>query len=469
MIGWLLGALWLACLKAWLAAHLPLDADALAIAELWRGVSGGLSALGRWNSGAQPGLFPDLPLWGLAAAFSGGVEAAQRAYGLCVGFFLWWYLARLLKQAWNLTGSSARAYAAAGLIAALALAAACGDSWDRVFTPGEHSGVLLVTLAVLVWSLRQEDKPSTAFGTLWTALGVGCAWVSDPLVPAWILGPSFLICLGQGGPARRRVVGMIAASWVVRALVLAWLGRQGMQVASLNWADAFTQMPARAMAAASSLAASWWSLGVPLVAGGLGWAFSGKGRKEGPQGFWFLWALALTGCSGLMVGAIQGSVDARQFLPVLWIGAALLPLAWSLRIQGQALPLVAACLVGVLLLGFGVKAGRLPEEAQAQWLSDQARIYGLKRGVADYARARPLGLLNNGGLELSPVKVVGGGLESDIRVGDRSRPALNPRPDCAVAEGLDPAAMQAALGAPIRKIQGPGLTLWVFKGNEAQR
>src|ERR1700722_8505866 len=194
MLGWILGFLWLAVLKAWLGSHVALDADALGVADLWNSLHSG-GHLGDWIMGPHPYVFPDLAIYGVGAYFAPDIVGRQICFGLIQGFLLWWFLARLMKRIVRLDGSAARAYAAAGLLVLLPCLNAA-NGLGGALVPGYHGGVLLCALAFLSWCVGQDRALSSWPAVLWAACLVGLVWASDQITPVWVILPGMLLSLG---------------------------------------------------------------------------------------------------------------------------------------------------------------------------------------------------------------------------------------------------------------------------------
>jgi hypothetical protein len=463
MLGWLLGFLWLAALKAWLGSHVALDADALGVADLWNSLHNG-GHLGDWVMGPHPYVFPDLAIYGMGACFAPDTVGRQLCYGLIQGFLLWWFLARLMKRMGNLDGSQARAYSAAGLLLLLPCLSAANGLGEAV-VPGYHGGALLCGLAFLAWAVKQDRVLSSWWAVLWAALLVGLVWASDQIAPVWVLLPGMVLSLGLGGKARRRIWGAAGLSWAVREVLLWSWERMGMQVAHFRWSyfmghagALLGSLPAQCLTA---LDAAW----VPLLLGLLALAFLGGRGRMLPLGGWLAAALILMALSGLGLAALEGSVQGRYFMGFVWLSVPFLPLACSLRLEGHPLPLAAAGLLGLLCPGYFQAPPDAAQDAalaQARWLDSQMGGRGLSQGLADYSHARPLRLLSLEGLTLAPVATPGGGMNpypwiADRRIFSRSRTV-----QFVVLNGLDPAAVRAALGPPFQQVDGAGLSVWLY-------
>jgi len=300
---------------------------------------------------------------------------------------------------------------------------------------------------------------------------VGLCWASDQIVPLWVLLPGMVLCLGLSGPARLRTLAAAVLAWIFRGLILWRWESQGMQVAHFRWAYFVEHAGALSGAAGAQiaplLAAAFLPLAVALAAVGL---LFGQARDR-PLGAWLATALMLVALSGLGLAALQGSLQERYVMGFVWVGAPLLPLLASRFLGGDPLPLAASGLVGVLVcLGFfwSVPA---PAEAvvQARWLDSQLAPRGLNRGLADYRHARPLRLLSGGDLVLLPATTGDGILKPFAWSVDRRIFDSGLRVQFVVLNGLEPAAVRAALGAPVGQADGAGLSLWFYATLPAPR
>jgi len=461
MLGWLLGLLWLLCLKAWLASHLLVDADTLVVADLWQALSKG-GSLGDWIMCPHPYVFPDLLLYGVAALLAKGVAARQAAFGLVEGFFLWWTLARLMKRLLDLDGSTARAFAGAGLLLLL-LFLDPGSGLGQIFSPGYHGGALLCAMAWLAWALGQDRRPSSWPGTVWAALGLGLAWASDQLVPAWVLAPGLLLSAALTGRARRKIWAAAGLACVFRELTLWFWHGEGMRIAtyrlSFFWDHAFGLLGSLASELAPAAQLSLGPLLLALLALGLLWGLA----REVPAAGWLAAAACLLLASWLALGALEGHASGRYGAGFVWLSAPWVPLLLSRRFGGGPQPLLACGLLGVLWLGWlSPPPQDPPEMAQARWLDAQAQALGMDHGMADYAHARPLRLLGDRDLGLVPVITDKLGLAPYAWSVDRKAFDVPVRPQFVVINGLDPRAILARLGPPSGKAGGPGIELWLY-------
>lgn len=472
MLGWLLGFLWLFALKGWLALHPALDSDALGVADVWRSLAGG-GHLGDWTFGPHPYVFPDLPLYALAARFSHGVLGAQLAFGLVQGFLIWWLLARLFRRLADLDASTARAYAAAGLLLLLPFLGS-GDGPGLALVPGYHGGALLCGLALLAWAARQDRDPSSFVGTAWAASWTGLVWASDQLTPACALVPVLVFSLGLGGRARRRVWGLAALACLARWGALAALRARGARVAAFQWSYVRTHAEqvfgAFLTGAWPSLARAAWPLGLGLLA----WALLAGFSRARPPRAWLAAAALASLALGLAVSAAEGGFEQRYVLLWVWMGLPWLPLLAAQALDGSPLPLLACALLGLLLPSAGpsgaASAGPPTPQAQADWLRGQCSARGdADQGLACYDEARPLRLLGGGGLDLLPVRCDGGSLLPDPWFEDRTRFRPGFRVRFVVLNGLDPGAVLRALGPAAERIQGEGLTVWFYGRGAAAR
>jgi hypothetical protein len=464
MLGWILGFLWLAVLKAWLGSHVALDADALGVADLWNSLHSG-GHLGDWIMGPHPYVFPDLAIYGVGAYFAPDIVGRQICFGLIQGFLLWWFLARLMKRMVRLDGSAARAYAAAGLLVLLPCLNAA-NGLGGALVPGYHGGALLCALAFLSWCVGQDRALSSWPAVLWAACLVGLVWASDQITPIWVDLPGLLLSLGLSGKARRRIWGAAALSWIARGLALYCWERMGMQVAHFRWSYFFGHAGAMLASLWAQCPAAVDSALVPILLGLLALVLlCGRGKKMVPLGGWLAMALVLMALFGLGLAALEGSVQGRYFIGFVCLSVPFLPLACSLRLDGHALPLAAAGLVGLLSLAYlQSPAEASPKQAliQAQWLDSQTGALGLTQGLADYPHARPLRLLSQEGLFLSPVATDGGALKPYAWIVDRRIFTHGRTVQFVVLNGLDPAAVRVALGPPFKELDSAGLSVWIY-------
>jgi hypothetical protein len=461
MLGWILGFLWLAVLKAWLGSHVALDADALGVADLWNSLHNG-GHLGDWIMGPHPYVFPDLAIYGIGSYFAPDIVGRQVCYGLIQGFFLWWFLADLMKGMGHLEGSSARAYSAAGLLLLLPCLNAA-NGLGGALVPGYHGGALLCALAFLSWCVEQDRALSSLPGVLWAACLVGLVWASDQITPVWVLLPGLLLSLGLSGKARRRIWGVAGLSWLARGLALFCWERMGMQVAHFRWSYFLGHAGAMLASLLVQCLPAMETALIPLLLGLLALALlSGRGKNL-PLGAWLAAALVLMALFGLGLAALEGSIQGRYFIGFVWLSVPFLPLACSLRLEGHSLPLAAAGLLGLLCLGH-FQADASPNQAlsQAQWLDSQSGARGLTQGLADYSHARPLRLLSQEGLVLSPVATTGGALKPYAWIVDRRIFTQGRTVQFVVLNGLDPAALRGALGPPFQELAAAGLTVWIY-------
>lgn len=463
MLGWLLGFLWLAALKAWLGSHVALDADALGVPDLWTSLHSG-GHLGDWIMGPHPYVFPDLAIYGIGAQFAPDIVGRQICFGLIQGFLLWWFLARLMKRLVHLDGSAARAYSAAGLLLLLPCLNAA-NGLGEALAPGYHGGALLCALAFLSWCVGQDRALSAAPAVLWASCLVGLVWASDQITPVWVILPGMLLSLGLSGKARRRIWGVAGLSWIARGLTLFCWERMGMQVAHFRWSYFFghagamlASLPAQCLPALSAAL-------VPILLGSLALALlSGRGKGV-PLGGRLAMALVLMALLGLGLAALEGSVQGRYFIGFVWMSVPFLPLVCSLSLEGHSMPLAAAGLLGLLCLAyFQAPTGTSRNQAliQAQWLDSQTGAQGLTQGLADYSLARPLRLLSQEGLSLSPVATTGGALKPYAWIVDRRIFTHARTVQFVVLNGLDPAAVRGALGPPFKELDAAGLSVWIY-------
>jgi len=331
MLGWLLGFLWLAALKAWLGAHLALDGDALVVADIWNSLHSG-GHLGAWAMGPQPYLFPDLLIYGISAQWCPDPLGRQLWHGMILGFLLWWFLARLMKRVWNLDGSRARAYAAAGLLLLLP----CLDGakgLDGALVPGYHGGALLCGMAFMTWALGQDRRLSSWVAVLWAAFLVGITWASDQIVPAWVLLPGLTLSLGKSGRARRRIWGAAALSAAFRWAALWYWKSLGMQVAHFQWSyfGAHWLPLLQAFAGRTLDAAGTPSVAAMLAALALLLLLRPSRFRDRPVEGWFAVSLALMALSALAVSALEGSFAGRYFAGFIWLSVPMVPLELGKR------------------------------------------------------------------------------------------------------------------------------------------
>jgi len=463
MLGWLLGFLWLAVLKAWLGSHVALDADALGVADLWNSLHSG-GHLGDWVMGPHPYVFPDLAIYGIGAQFAPDIVGRQICYGLIQGLLLWWFLARLMKRMGNLDGSAARAYSAAGLLLLLPCLNAA-NGLGEALAPGYHGGALLCALAFLSWSAGQDRALSSWAGVLWAACLVGLVWASDQITPVWVVLPGLLLSLGLSGKARRRIWGAAALSWIARGMALFCWERLGMQVAHFRWSYFFGHAGALLASLLAQCLPALSTAFVPILLGLLALALlSGLGKRV-PLGGRLAAALVLMALFGLGLAALEGSVQGRYFIGFVCMSVPFLPLACSLRLDGHSLPLAAAGLLGLICLAYSQAPSETPRNQaliQSQWLDSQTGAQGLTQGLADYSHARPLRLLSQEGLFLSPVATEGGALKPYAWIVDRRIFTRGRTVQFVVLNGLDPAAVRGALGPPSKELDAAGLSVWIY-------
>ncbi|HTB22949.1 MAG TPA: hypothetical protein VK914_09605 [bacterium] len=451
----------MAALKAWLGVHLALDGDALVVADLWNRLQSG-GHLGAWTMGPQPYLFPDVLIYGISAQCCPDPVGRQACCGMIFGFLVWWFLARLMKRLWNLDGSAARAYAAAGLLLLLPFLNGA-NGLDGALVPGYHGGALLCCLAFLTWALGQDKRLSSWIAVLWAALWTGLTWASDQIVPAWVLLPALTLSLGLSGKARRRIWSAAALSVGVRYATLWYWKRLGMQIAHFQWSyfaghgaamlDAFT---AQALAAFKS--PSWAAvLGAAVLV-----LLLGRFRTR-PLDGWFALAVALMVLSGFGVSALGGQFTGRYFIAFIWLSVPLLPLELSRMLEGKPLPLLAAGLFGLLYLD-SLRPLALPVLGRVQWVQAQLAPRGLKSGLADYDSARQLNVLSEGDLQVAPATVVSGRLQPYVWMVDRGVFSSGTKVQFVVPGGLDPQAIRTTLGSPSQVLRGPGTELWLYSG-----
>ncbi|MGH7442185.1 MAG: hypothetical protein ACREKE_05860, partial [bacterium] len=299
MLGWLFGFLWLAVLKAWLGAHLSLDADALGVAGLWNSLAAG-GHLGDWTMGPHPYLFPDLPLYGLGTLWCKGVAARQLVFGLVQGCLLWLFLARLMGRLAGLGSSLARAYAAAGLLLLLPFCNA-SNGLGRALVPGYHGGALLCGLGLLAWSARQDRNPSSLSGTLWAGFWVGLVWASDQLTPGLAVLPALVFSLGLSGRARHRVWGASFLAGMCRWGALEILQVLGMRVARFQWKFLETHFRQQWDAFLGLSPAALHHAAFPLILSLLALGLLAWGRRGGPLEPRFAAAALSSALLGLVV------------------------------------------------------------------------------------------------------------------------------------------------------------------------
>jgi hypothetical protein len=418
--------------------------------------------LGTWTTCPHPYVFPDLALYGAASLAGDGILVRQLAYGMVLGFLLWWFQADLMARLWDLKKSTARSYSAAGLLL-LAPFLKAGDGLGALFAPGYHGGALLCAYAWLAWVVGKDGKRTSWPALAWAGGWVGLTWASDQITPAWVLAPGLALCLGLGGASRTRAV--VSALWAFgfRFFFLAVWRAQGMRVAVFEWPYFFGH--ARALLAATGpqwmpgLSAAAWPLGMAVAALILLLVL----RRERPVGPAFALALLFLGLSGVALSALQGTVQVRWFVAFVGMGAAWLPLVCSSVAEGRPWPLAAAGLLGLLWVGFfQAPAPEPPELIQARWLDTELAARGLSQGIADYGHARPLRMLSALSLGIAPAATEQGALlpfawSSDRRVFDGAG-----RPQFVVLQGLDKEVVRKALGAPSGQIAGAGLDVWFY-------
>jgi len=139
----------------------------------------------------------------------------------------------------------------------------------------------------------------------------------------------------------------------------------------------------------------------------------------------------------------------------------MLPLEMSKRMGGQALPLVAAGLIGLMCL-IVYKPLPPPVYQQVQWVDAQLAPRGLTIGLADYNYARQLSVLSGGSLQVAPAIAVSGRLEPYLWMVDRRVFSAVHTVQFVLAGGLDPQAIRASLGQPAEILNGNGVSLWIY-------
>jgi hypothetical protein len=195
------------------------------------------------------------------------------------------------------------------------------------------------------------------------------------------------------------------------------------------------------------------------------WARPQAQRHSGPRVLLLGWSLACL--ASLAVASLLGSFSPRYLTLLLWLPTALLPVLLAERSEAWEKPALLLPLLGALLLLGAEKSAAIPaaplELQRAAALDAELGPRGLRYGWADYWQARPARLLSGQGLLLAPV--IGDKLDPYLWIGERGLfmqgDVLN-KPQFAVSNGLDPAALQARLGTPPEIVTVQDLTVWIY-------
>lgn len=462
----LLMMLSLAVLWTWLAQHPPVFADALILAEIWRGLRDG-QGLGPWLLPTSPSLFPDLGATVLATWLGQGLLEAQRWHGFFLGLGLGWGTARLVQQLWGLPKWQARAFAAAGLLLGLTLIPAEGLA--AVLAPGHHSWACVMALWAWAWALKQAEKPAR-FWPKWSLMVVwGLALASDRFLMLWALLPLLLLALALPKAPRLRVWLTVLGAWPFSWVAGLWLRGTGAKVGVFQWtyaqAHAHELLTTFKAAGPLLLQTHAWSLG--FVAVGLALWIGAAFRAE--RAAWALgaWLLALGGSVAIcFLAGPYGRYLLFPFWAMLLMTPALIAMRWPWL--GPA-SMLAPALLGLLWLAPKAGSGQpwVPIELrQSAWMEQMTEQRGLSYGISDYFHSRPLRLFSQRSLQVLPMLSQGSQLVPHLWVVDRRlfpEGQLQAKPQFAIVNGLDPQSVRASLGQPKEVLQGEGLELWIYK------
>ena len=464
MLGLLLGALWLAALQLWLRAHLFLNADTLSVPDIWASLKAG-GRLGDWSMGNHAFIFPDLPLYQLAAWISPDLAGRQVAYGLIQGFLAWWLGARLAARLFYLKPAQARAYVAAGLLAGLAFLKA-ESGLGQWFFPSHHGGALLASLALMHWVLRQRQEPSGWVKVAVVGVLAGLVHASDAVFFTWALVPALCLALAQSKAGRIRVGAVVAFSFATKLLYQAYLKAQGLKLLHFLWSY-FAQNYPRLFAQAQLQAAGFVTdYGIAL---GLAAVFAlfllWRWREDpSPAALGLAWFVLLGGA--VVLAALQGQLLGRYLTWCLWVPLMLAP-AWAAsrwpNLNGWAMALPAAIGFFWFTLFRPVVPVDQPEQRQAAWLDGQLAQRQMTQGWADYWHARPLRLFSQRAVQIIPVITDWGALKPFEWVSQRQTFSWDPElkhPQFIVLTGLDSAKALAPVKARGEVVQGEGLSVW---------
>jgi hypothetical protein len=454
----------LVLLWAWLGRYPALHADAMTLAEVWRGLQQG-AGLGHWLFSTACSLFPDLGAMALASCWTQDLPQWQRWHGFFIGMGVAWGASRLMRQQWALSPWQARAFVGAGLCLGLAVCRPLG--FGDLFSPGHHGWACVMALWAWAWALRQEERPSSWAYSLCLALPWGLTWASDGLFMVWALLPILFLGLQQSSWPRNRIIGCILLAAVLRWTALMGLRATGAKVGVFLWPYASAHaaelwlnfvhgLPAFLRDQALFLAVS--------VVAALLWAWLAW-RNEGERRLLAAWALSLGASVGLcmLVG-----VSARYLLFPFWCLVLFAPLFLALAWPAWSpLSLLVPALLGLLWLAPGHAPALEPLELrQAAWLDAAMAQRGLSEGWSDYFRSRPLRLFSQRGLQVLPmISQAPDRVDPYLWVVDRRlfpEGQILSRPQFVVINGLDPGAVEARLGPPREKLQGEDLEVWVY-------
>jgi hypothetical protein len=467
MLGFLLGGLWLVALRLWLQAHLFLNADTLSVPEIWATLKAG-GRLGDWSMGNHAFIFPDLLLYQIAAWLTPGVAERQVAYGLVLGFLVWWVGAGLAAELFYLKRSQARAYVAAGLAMGLPFLKE-ESGLGQWFFPSHHGGAFLASLALSLWVLRQRQRPSGPAGVLWAGLLCGLVHASDGVFATWALLPALCLSLPQSWAMKARLAAVIVLSFLFKFLFITGLKAQGMKLLHFEWgyflAHAHDLLSQAALQSSGFAASYAIPLGLAaLFAGCLLWRWRSEPSPAALGLAWFgLLAVAV------ILASLQGQLSGRYLTWCLWVPAMLGP-AWvasrwpALGRWALILP-AGLAFFWVTLFSPPIPADQ-PEQRQAAWLDTQLTQRGVHLGWSDYWHSRPLRLFSRQGAQLVPVITDWGGLQAFEWVSYRPFFAVDPElkhPQFVVLNGLDPAKVVDRLKRKGEEVQGEGLTVWFYQ------
>lgn len=467
ILSWLLGALWLGVLWVWLGLHPSLHSDALYLYDLLQSLQAG-GHLSTWDLPPAPSLWPDLGILAACKVLAHDVLTTQRAFGLCMGFWLWSALGKLLRRLFELPKAGARAWAAAGLLTAL-MFAPLGTGMMDWLLPGHHGAAFCAALGLWAWALKQREKPAGWVSSAFEGLGYGLIAASDAALWPWAFLPYACLALRLRKPGVLRLLLLAAVAALSAWLGALWLQHAGARVATVRWSFILERSGAQWGAALAQLPA-WLMQQRELAALGLAslilWAWPRPERSSGPRVLLLGWALAALG--SLLLATLLGSVNGRYLYLLLWLPPLLLPFLLAERwpaLEGPSL--LAPALAGLLWLTAPAHRALPPKPAQlvqVEALEQALKVRGLQYGWADYWNARPLRLLGSTGAVCVPMISADGALTPYAWIGDRSllsQGAALERPQFVVLNGLDEGAVRAQLGAPKERMEFEGLTLFI--------
>ena len=473
-----------------------LDSDYLYPQRFVADLLGGVYPLSGWTLSSSPYFFPDFAL----AAFWYLVTGGAPVIPFCV---VTTYAALALAAGWSLSrtaGEWGGWIAGCVLVNVLLACRAWGDDARWLWWLGTatlHGGAVVMGLVLFaLWAgppERAMPRGRLALGAALLVLGT----VSDALFLtqfALPLGAALAIAAGRDWRASPRLrafaaatAASLAASLALRAATAILHGWTLPRV--VRYAPTPSAV-ARAAGdflrdAAGPIARNQGAL-LALFAVGTALALWLSRRHPGPQpaperrqAVWFA-ALGLLFTLLLPVAAVywRNPQHGRYLLPCL-----VLPLWWLFALGGAASPrvndrgrpgprtalLAAAFLLaavsGLRSLDFGAWRWPYPETAAA--LDRFVESRGLRVGLADYWHAHTLQTMSRSGLRLTQVNRDGTAQFWDNNafahfvVGGDGR-LHSPRYCFVVMDGLDPAAVQAAYGAPAERTEVGGLTLWIY-------